>query len=63
MSPADQAAYVKEKAAEREKLSKELAELVQKRDAYVREEENKAPQKPADSFDGSVKDTLKKQMK
>ena len=62
MSPAEQAAYVKEKVAEREKLSKELAELVRKRDAYVRDEEKKAPQGTADSFDAGVKDTLKKQM-
>ena len=63
MSPAEQAGYVKEKAAEREKLSAELAELVKKRDAYVREEEKKAPKGPEDSFDAGVKRTLEKQMK
>ena len=63
MSPAEQSAYVKEKAAEREKLSAELAELVKKRDGYVREEEKKAPKGPDDSFDSGVKETLKKQMK
>ena len=63
MSPAEQADYIKEKTAEREKLSKELAGLVQKRDAYVREEEKKAPKEKGDSFDSGVKKTLEKQMK
>ena len=62
MSPAEQEAYLKEKIAERDTLSKELAALVQKRDTYIREEEKKAPQTEADSFDSGVKSTLKKQM-
>lgn len=63
MSPAEQEAYLKGKAAERETLARELAELVQKRDAYVRDEEKKAPKGPEDSFDAGVKRTLEKQMK
>lgn len=62
MTPTEQTAYLNAKAAEREDLSRQLAALVQKRDAYVREEENKAPEESADSFDARVKKTLEKQM-
>lgn len=63
MSPAERETFVNEKTAERDALSKELAGLVQQRDAYVRDEEKKAPTTPADSFDTGVKKTLEMQMK
>ncbi len=63
MTPAEQEAYINTKTAERDNLSKELAALVQKRDAFVRDEEAKAPAGPGDSFDSGVKKTIEKQMK
>jgi len=47
--------------AEREKLSKELSDLVLKRDKYIQEQSAKEPVK-ADSFDRTVKETLRKQI-
>ena len=61
MSAAEQEKYVASQNAEREKLSKELSDLVLKRDKYIQEQSAKEPAK-TDSFDRSVKDTLRKQI-
>ena len=61
MSAAEQEKYVASQNAEREKLSKELSDLVLKRDKYIQEQSAKEPVK-ADSFDRTVKETLRKQI-
>jgi len=64
MSASEQAAYLEAKASERKALSRELAALVAKRDAFILEQEKTAPAAPADkSFDTGVKEALRKQMK
>ena len=64
MSAAEQAAYLDAKASERKELARQLEALVARRDAFILEQEKAAPPSPsARSFDASVKEALKKQMK
>jgi hypothetical protein len=60
MTPVQRETYVAEKAAEREKLQKKIAELAQQRDAYIAKEAKKAKKaKGAASFDDAVTSTIK----
>jgi hypothetical protein len=61
MPAAERERYVAERKAEREKLSRELSEIVLSRDAYLREQSAREPA-PSDSFDRAVKETLKNQV-
>jgi len=63
MSAAEQANYLDAKASERAELSRQLAALVSRRDAFIFEQERASVASPASSFDASVKGTLKKQIK
>jgi uncharacterized protein YegL len=64
MSASEQAAYLNAKAEERKTLARQLETLVVKRDTFILEREKAAPPSPeARSFDASVKETLRKQMK
>jgi hypothetical protein len=58
MTPAQREHFVEEKSAEREKLQKQIAELAQKRDAYIAKERRKRAAGPA-SFDDAVTSTIK----
>lgn len=64
MSAEERAAYVDKQAADRERLSAELKQLVMERDTYIREQEKtKEKEVKGDSFDRSVSETLKKQLR
>ncbi|MCL2309929.1 MAG: VWA domain-containing protein [Proteobacteria bacterium] len=64
MSAAEQAAYLEAKASERKELAQQLEALVSKRDAFILEQEKASSPRPLESsFDTSVKEALKKQMK
>jgi uncharacterized protein YegL len=61
MSAGEREQYVVSQNAEREKLSKELGDILLERDHYILEQSEKKPEK-SDSFDRAVKETLKKQV-
>ncbi len=63
MTEQERASHLEAKAGEREALSRQLAELVSRRDAFILEQEKSSPKAPADSFDSGIKKTLEKQMK
>jgi hypothetical protein len=63
MNPEEQKKYLDERASEREKLSRELKNLVMQRDQYLRDKEKTAPSTTGDSFDQSVSKTLQKQIR
>ena len=60
MSAAERRAYVDTQLAARQQLEAEMADLVAKRDAYIAQQA--APAGSADSFDDSVKRSLKDQL-
>lgn len=59
LSAAERDAHIAEKSAERSALEAEMADLVQKRDAYIAAEAKTAT---GDSFDASVKELLAEQL-
>jgi uncharacterized short protein YbdD (DUF466 family) len=63
LKPVQRQAEIDKNAAERKALSARMADLVQKRDAYVEQQRKNAPARPADSFDRAVAETLKVQIK
>ena len=60
MSAEEQKKYLESIATERSRLTDDLAEQIQKRDAFIRDQETEAP---PDSFDSNVKKTLTEQIK
>jgi DNA-binding transcriptional MerR regulator len=61
MTPEEREKHVKEMAAKREDLQKQIATLAQKRDAFIKEEAKKNPN-PADrAFDEAIRGTLRDQ--
>ena len=60
MPEADRKIFIETKTAERTELEKEMAALVEQRDAYIAEN---APKTEGDSFDVSVKRSLAEQLK
>jgi hypothetical protein len=62
MNQDERKAYVVEQTEKRAELSKQLAEQNSLRDTYIAAEKAKTQAGPADSFDASVSETLKKQM-
>lgn len=66
LDAAGRAAYVEKRAAERGALSKKMAELVGKRDAFVKEKQAaqaKTAGAPKDAFDAVVSQTLRSQLR
>lgn len=64
MSSPEQSAYIAGQAKARDELSRQLAEQVRRRDAYVRDADKKTTGKGnGDSFDRAVARTLEKQIK
>lgn len=64
LSIADREKRVQELNMMRQQLTKEMTELVNKRDAFVRDKRNStAAGQPKDSFDQAVADTLRSQIK
>jgi hypothetical protein len=65
MNRSEQASYISRQAQQRDELSRQLAEKIRQRDAFVRETSKKKPDgaAPGDSFDRAVARTLKKQIK
>ena len=63
MSRAEQTAYIARQTRERDDLSRQLAEKVRQRDAFMREADRKDTGKQGDSFDRAVARTLEKQIK
>ena len=63
MSAAERQAYVDKQQASRKTLNERMAKLVKQRDAYAAEQTKKAPKPAADSFDRTVAETLKAQVK
>jgi len=61
MKPEEREKYVKEMAAKREALQKQIVELSKKRDAYVTAERNKNGNKADKAFDEACRATLREQ--
>ena len=57
MSAADRGRYLETKKKERQEVLRQIGELNSKRDAYLKSK----PAAPATSFDGKVRESLKKQ--
>jgi hypothetical protein len=62
IAPEKRDAFVKEKAAERAKLQKEMAELEQKRRSFEMAERAKGALKDRNTFDSAVRTVLEKQL-
>ena len=63
MKPEQRQAAIDKNMAERKGLAERMAALVKKRDQYVLEQRKNAQEKPADSFDRAVAETLAVQIK
>jgi hypothetical protein len=63
MKPEEREAHVKKKAAEREGIQKEIAELSQKRAEYIKEQQKKNPSRADKAFDDAVRGALRDQAK
>ena len=63
MNADERQAFIDKQMASRKTLNQRMAELVTKRDRYVREQAAKAPKPAANSFDRAVAETLKAQVK
>jgi len=61
LKPEEREAFVKAKLAEREELQKKIAEVSARRDAYIKEEEKKNPNKADKAFDEAVRGALREQ--
>ncbi len=58
LTPAQRVAYVKDAAAKREVLQKQITELTQQRDAYIREQMKRQQGSAARAFDAALRETL-----
>jgi len=61
MTPEEREAHLKKKLVEREAMQKQIAELTAKRQAYIKEESKKSPDKADQAFDAAVRGALRQQ--
>ena len=61
MTAEEREAHLKKKLAERETMQKQIAELSAKRQAYIKEESKKNPDKADQAFDAAVRGALRQQ--
>jgi hypothetical protein len=61
MTPEQRLAHVKKMAAERESLQKQIAELTQKREGFVKEQMKKNPSKADKAFDEAIRGAIRDQ--
>lgn len=61
MTPAEREAHIKKKLAEREAMQKQIAELSEKRQSYIKEEQRKTPSTTAGALDAALRKALREQ--
>jgi hypothetical protein len=61
MTPEEREKHVKEMAAKRDAIQKEISALAQKREAYIKEELKKNPNPADKAFDDAIRSALKEQ--
>lgn len=61
LNPDERAAYIKKKAAERDAIRKQIAELTAKRDGFINDFNKKNPSAADKAFDTAVRDMIREQ--